>query len=148
MQNRYHHTQRAHTILVIFSIAAVIATIVALAAEISFWPVGGALLFLALILWMFSSMTIQVDLEAIRWHFGPGLFRWRRPLNTIQEASRDRSHWIYGWGIRLTPHGWLYNVSGLDIVTIHLTNGKRFALGTDDPDGLLAAIQGNMEKPS
>ena len=46
-----------------------------------------------------------------------------------------------GWGIRLTPYGWLYNVSGLEAVAISLRDGRKFALGTDDPDGLVTAIR-------
>jgi hypothetical protein len=44
-------------------------------------------------------------------------------------------------GIHLTPYGWLYNVSGLDAVAIRLRNGRKFALGTDDPYRLTAAIR-------
>ena len=53
-----------------------------------------------------------------------------------------RIRWWYGWGIHLTPYGWLYNVSGLDAVAMTLRNGRKFALGTDDPQGLAAAILG------
>ena len=52
-----------------------------------------------------------------------------------------RIRWWYGWGIHLTPFGWLYNVSGLDAVAITLRAGRKFALGTDDPHGLLAALR-------
>ena len=46
-----------------------------------------------------------------------------------------------GWGIHLTPYGWLYNVSGFDAVAITLRNGRKVALGTDDPHGLVDAIR-------
>jgi len=32
------------------------------------------------------------------------------------------------------------NVSGFDAVAISLQDGRKFALGTDDPDGLTTAI--------
>src|SRR2546423_14810817 len=35
----------------------------------------------------------------------------------------------------------LYNVSGFDAVAITLRDGRKFALGTNDPGGLTAAIQ-------
>ena len=44
-------------------------------------------------------------------------------------------------GSHLTPYGWLYNVSGWDAVAITLRNGRKFSLGTDDPQGLTEAIQ-------
>lgn len=51
-----------------------------------------------------------------------------------------RNKWWYGWGIRLTPHGWLYNVSGLDAVELHLTGGRKVRLGTAEPAQLSRAI--------
>ncbi len=52
-----------------------------------------------------------------------------------------RIRWWYGWGIHLTPYRWLYNVSGLEAVAITLRNGRKFALGTDDPQDLVDAIE-------
>ncbi|MEJ2284164.1 MAG: hypothetical protein P8X85_11275 [Desulfobacterales bacterium] len=46
----------------------------------------------------------------------------------------DKRH--YGRNIRLTPHGWLFNVSGLHAVEIPLRSGKKYRMGTDDPEGL------------
>jgi hypothetical protein len=43
--------------------------------------------------------------------------------------------------LNLTPYGWLYNVSGFDAVAITLRDGRKFALGTDDPHGLTTAIR-------
>ena len=38
-------------------------------------------------------------------------------------------------------YGWLYNVSGFDAVAMTLRDGRTFALGTDDPHGLVDAIR-------
>jgi len=38
-------------------------------------------------------------------------------------------------------HGWLWNVWGFRAVKFVLRNGRRVTLGTDDPQGLLTAIQ-------
>ena len=62
-----------------------------------------------------------------------GLIRKKVPLAEIAACEPIRIRWWYGWGIHLTPYGWLYNVSGLDAVAITLVNGRKFALGTDDP---------------
>ena len=56
-----------------------------------------------------------------------------------------RNLWYYGWGIRYTPHGWLFNVSGLDAVELELKNGRTWRVGTDEPVELLAAIQAAAE---
>lgn len=45
-----------------------------------------------------------------------------------------------GWGIRITPHGMLYNVSGSEAVEIRMKNVRRFRLGTDEPEVLRGAI--------
>ena len=52
------------------------------------------------------------------------------------------TRWFYGWGIRLTSRGWLWNTSGFDAVELTYLNGKRFIIGKDDPIGLAAEIQG------
>ncbi len=72
--------------------------------------------------------------------FGIGLIKKKVPLAQIIACEPIRIRWRYGWGIHLTPYGWLYNVSGLDAVAITLRTGRKFALGTDDPHGLAAAI--------
>jgi hypothetical protein len=59
----------------------------------------------------------------------------------IVAAEPIRIRWWYGWGIHLTPYGWLYNIGGWDAVVIALRSGRKFALGTDDPHGLVAAIR-------
>ncbi len=51
------------------------------------------------------------------------------------------NRWYYGWGIRLTPHGRLYNLSGLEAVEVQLNTGKKFRIGTDEPDALVRALR-------
>jgi hypothetical protein len=62
-------------------------------------------------------------------------------LSEIVGSKPIRIRWWYGWSIHLTPYGWLYNVSGFDAVAITLRDGRKFALGTDDPYGLTTAIR-------
>jgi hypothetical protein len=52
-----------------------------------------------------------------------------------------RNPWYYGWGIRITPDGLLYNVSGTRAVEITLTDGSKLRLGTDEPEALCQAIR-------
>ncbi|HEX6598979.1 MAG TPA: hypothetical protein VF034_06625 [Gemmatimonadaceae bacterium] len=96
------------------------------------------------IAWLFSSLTVQVnDRELVSW-FGPGFWHVRAPLQRIVGVERTRSSGLEGWGIRITTRGMLYNVSGRDAVEIRLDDGRRFRLGTDDPDGLVAALRAHM----
>ena len=65
----------------------------------------------------------------------------------------DYSHRQFGRGFLamivaimffLTPHDWLYNVSGLDAVEIVRISGKKFRVGTDEPRALVAALKAAM----
>jgi hypothetical protein len=55
-----------------------------------------------------------------------------------------KNPWYYGWGIHLTPSGWLYNVSGFWAVELQMKNGKKYRIGTDDPEGLVQVIQDKL----
>ena len=65
----------------------------------------------------------------------------------IAGASLAASRWAEGWGIRATPTGMLYNVSGSGAVEIRLRSGARFRLGSDEPDRLLSALQAAITAP-
>ena len=97
-----------------------------------------------LLLANFGSLTVRVDEGAVKLRFGVGLIRRTIPLDRIQAAARVRNRWWYGWGIRLTPHGWLWNVAGLDAIELRLTTGKLFRIGTDDPEGLETALRNRL----
>ena len=80
----------------------------------------------------------------LRFKFGPGVFYKEFLLTDIEDCEVVRNPWYYGWGIRLTPHGWLYNVSGFSAVQIRLKNGEKFRLGTDTPQELCQAIKQSL----
>jgi hypothetical protein len=90
---------------------------------------------------LFYRLTIRIDGEVLCASLGAELIRKKVQLADIARCEPIRIRWWCGWGIHLTPYGWLYNVSGLDAVAITLRNGRKIALGTDDPDGLAAAIR-------
>lgn len=102
----------------------------------------------ALLLAGFGSLEVRVDEDAVRLRFGVGLIRRTIALDRIESAARVRNRWWYGWGIRLTPHGWLWNVAGLDAVELRLTDGKLFRIGTDDPEGLQGALEARLGRES
>jgi hypothetical protein len=45
-----------------------------------------------------------------------------------------KTPWYYGWGSRLPQTGWLWNVSGLDGVKVQFDDGRRFRVGSDEPN--------------
>ena len=137
---RYEHTQIGHTIIWIALAVAVFIAITGI-----FWRVDpgtsliaeGIVLICAVLFW---KLTIKIENETLEWSFGIGLIRKQASIVEIA-ASEPIQIRGCGWGIRLTPYGWLYNVSGFDAVAITLRAGGKFALGTDDPQGLVDAIR-------
>jgi hypothetical protein len=95
---------------------------------------------LALAVLIFGWLTVTVSHEQIEVRFGPGLVRKRFRCGDVLQARPVRNSWYYGWGIRLTPHGWLFNVSGLDAVELLMRDGRTYRIGTDQPAELAAAI--------
>jgi len=95
---------------------------------------------LALIALLFGTLTVEVSAGRLHWMFGLGWFRKSVSLFDIASVEPIRTSFWWGWGIHLTPKGWLYNVSGWRAVHIRLKNGREFMLGTDEPEALIAAL--------
>jgi hypothetical protein len=135
---RYEHTQIGHVI--IWSLLASI-----LIASGGFTGHRVPPVIVSIILWvclvLFYRLKITIEGETLCASFGLGIIRKRVRLAEIVECEPIRIRWWYGWGIHLTPRGWLYNVSGFDAVAITLRDGGKFALGTNDPNGLTAALR-------
>ena len=74
---------------------------------------------------LFHRLKIAIEDETLCASFGPGMIRKRVRLTEIVECEPIRSRWWYGWGINLTPYGWLYNVSGFDAVAITLRESRK-----------------------
>ena len=98
------------------------------------------LLILVVIAGLFASLTVAIGDGVVTVWFGPGLIRKCVPLAAIHTCIVVRNPWWYRWGIRWTPHAWLYNVSGLAAVELTLTNGQQLRIGTDEPERLCQTI--------
>jgi hypothetical protein len=133
----YQHTQRATVVLIAMGISTIVALAIGLAISRVAFLIAPLFVIVA---WLFSSLTIELTEDRLRWHFGPGLIRKEVPLADIQSAQPVKTNVLEGWGIHLSRYGWLYNVSGFDAVALHLNSSKRFALGTDEPNAFLAAL--------
>jgi len=136
----YQHTQFGGTIVYPLIAIIVIAIGVALISPIARIALIIAIP-LALTIWIFSKMTITIDETRVRAAFGPGFVYKDVALRDIESVKPLHVQWWYGWGIHLTPYGWLYNVSGRDAVAIRLRNGQQLCLGTDQPAELVDAIR-------
>ena len=140
MIERYKHTQVGYLIIVAVVAVMVWIGVVLSIADIN-WVAIGVLAVLAIALVLFSSLTVVIGEDEVEVRFGPGPISKRFKLNDIESCQVVKNHWYYGWGIRLTPHGWLYNVSGFDAVEIKLRTGKKFRIGTDVPRELEGVIR-------
>jgi hypothetical protein len=136
----YEHTQKAFWTFYALGLPAVIYLVIG-----TFSSTAPVVLIAPLVLllcpFLFWKLTITIDRETLRASFGIGLVRKTVPVANIAACEPIRIRWWWGWGIHLTPYGWLYNVSGFDAVVITLGNGSRFCLGTDQPNELVAAIR-------
>ena len=140
---RYEHAQIGHAI--IWSVLAIILVasggLIRASADRATAVVS---IILLICIFLFYKLTITIDDETLCASFGPGIVRKKVRLAEIVRCDPIRIRWWYGWGIHLTPYGWLYNVSGFHAVVITLRDGKKVALGTDDPHGLVAAIRDSI----
>lgn len=89
---------------------------------------------------LFTSLTIEVTDTEVRWSFGIGWPRGRILRADLLRASIVRPSFFNGIGLHLTLHGWLWNVAVGRAVALTKRSGGEVLLGTDDPEGLLRAL--------
>ncbi len=135
----YRHTQIGY-----ITIASLVAVICLIIAQILFFgsaplPIAVLIVLVACLL-IFSCLTIEIKDAFLTWKFGFGLIHKKVPVSEIIRVNRIKNNILHGWGIHLTPGGWLYNVSGIQAVEFELRDGKKFRLGTDEPDKLMQAV--------
>jgi hypothetical protein len=151
--SQYRHTQRMPIVLFIgLTVVVLLAVDASLASS---WPASARfavfinLLFAAVLLgaWCLSSMTVELTDAELRWRIGPG------PVFSLARAEIDgvrqvRDPWWGGYGTTLfgigffPPKRWTYRIAGRDAVEVRLKQGGWRRIGTDDPQGLLAALAG------
>jgi len=148
----YKHTQTGTLIIWIMGLAILVSILAAMIIPhypaLGRWITGFTVVVLAVCLFLFSSLTIEIDEENLAFWFGPGFIRKRIPIDQIVDCRVVRNKFWHGWGIRNygtrwycnCGEEWLYNVSGLDAVELELDSGKKLRIGTDQPAQLRDAI--------
>jgi hypothetical protein len=140
MIKRYEHTQVGYFIIVAMVAAMVAIGIVLVNTGVN-WIATIVLVVLAAVLVLFHSLTVVISGDELVMQFGLGVIRKRFKLNEISSCQTVRIPWYYGWGIRTTPQGTVFRVSGFDAVRIRLITGKEYLIGTDVPRELEEAIR-------
>jgi hypothetical protein len=137
----YAHTQFGKTMMLIAGVVFVVGL-----WSISAFGGLASLLILLLALglaFLFPTMTVIVASDHLQISMGAGLIKKRFALSDITAARTVENPWYYGFGIRWYPGGWLFNVSGPHAVEIEMDSGKKYRIGTDEPEKLLLAVKAN-----
>lgn len=146
IQYRYYHTQpnlaggRKTTYLLAICALVIFSAVMIGVVPVLLIPVFMILALLALVNALFSSLTVAISGDLLEFWFGMKVWHRKFLLAKIVGCQVVKNLWWYGWGIRWTPHGWLYNVAGPNAVEIVFMNGKKIRIGTDEPVTLAEAI--------
>jgi hypothetical protein len=98
--------------------------------------------FLVLLL-LFYKLETTVGQSDVVIKFGIGLIKKTVPISSIKETKEVKNSWWFGWGIRLTPYGWLWNIAGYDAVEIlYKETDKKFRIGCKD----VSALKNEIDK--
>jgi hypothetical protein len=137
----YRHTQKASAIRWMLGIAVAILGWLAIRGGEgrSVMLIVAAILLVTSIL--FASLTVEVNDTEVRLSFGLGVIRKSFQVDEIRDVRVVRNPWYYGWGIHMTPHGWLFNVAGPEAVELTFDSDTKVRIGSDEPGRLMAAIR-------
>jgi hypothetical protein len=108
---------------------------------------GFLVLTFLIFLLIFYKLTIYIDKSHVVFKLGNGLIQKKYPLSEIESCKPVKNPALYGIGIRLTPEGWLYNVSGLYAIELTFRNKKsKVRIGTNKPDEIARIINNLINK--
>jgi hypothetical protein len=142
MSGTYDHTQSGPLAALLSGLAAAFA-VAALAAwsavSLAILPLVALLLLLASGM---ARLRVRDAGRALVVRYGPlPLFGWSFPYADVSDVRASRSRWIDGFGIHWIPwRGWTLNLWGFDCVELRV-RGKRYRIGTDDPEGLASWLR-------
>lgn len=140
MKPLYRHTQYSNWVLAILGLALLL--IVVLIFITNYHPAAvAAFVPVAAILAIFHAMTVEVDSEQVKLHFGIGWPRATIPLDQIRDVCIVHNSPGASWGIRLIPNGVLYRLAGSETVELVLSEGRVARIGSDEPQELAKAIE-------
>lgn len=111
--------------------------------SLEFWPLFVAAIIMALVVLVFTAMTVTVDDSHIEVSMGFELIRERVPVSEIDSIEEVSIPW-HSVGFKKISKGWLYSVAVSGGIDIRRKNGKRLIIGSDDPEGLLQAVRSRM----
>ena len=138
--NEYQHTQIGYGLAAAYTAVLLLFAYLSLATNFNPFLLAGLVMML-IVLASLPVLTVTIGDAALKIQFGLGVIRKRFLLAEIQAYQVVKNRWYYGWGIKYTPHGWLFNVAGFSAIELEMTSGKTYRIGTDDPEGLGTALE-------
>lgn len=115
-----------------------VGTDIFIAAFFLAFGVGLPALFLAL------QLITEVRQDGIYVRFVPFHRKWRRfgfdEVTNIESRTYSPLLDYGGWGLRLGPCGWAYNVKGTLGVHLTFNTGKQLLIGTQQPDAFMHTV--------
>jgi hypothetical protein len=138
----YEHRQVGWiTVIALFAIAVLICVAAAISAPSERTLSYSLVPIMLVVAALFSTLTVRVTDKRVMWYFGVSGIGRSVALTEITSIRAIKTSILEGWGIHLTWHGWVWNVSGFNAVQIILRSGTRFAVGTPDPQAVIDAVQ-------
>jgi hypothetical protein len=134
MAAHYHHTWRRTMIPATVSLLALLSVLLGILATFQgervpgFWLVFTPWVLSCGLAWIFSPLTVEVSGTKIRWYFGPGFWDYRVVLSDVES-------------VRIVRNTWFNRFMSRDTVELRLKTGDIRCMGTDDPQGLTAALK-------
>ena len=89
---------------------------------------------------LFWCLEVKVGTDGIFLSYSFSLINKKIQRQQILQVEVVRYSWWYGLGIRLIPHGWMWNILGLDAIKLTSQDGNRFRIGTNQPQELYQAL--------
>ncbi len=140
----YSHTQTAPLYLLLVGLGLIFWVVAWFVPEavVQWILLGSGALMLGLAV-CFRQLTVSDEGTYLRVAFGPvAMFRRKVIYSQITSATPGRSTLLDGWGIHWSPSGGVvWNLWGFDCVDVHLKQGRKVRIGTDDPTGLATFLQ-------
>ena len=137
--SQYKHTQIGYFFLTLYGAVLLIIISLFIFTDYSLIAMIGLIIML-IALGIFASMTVKISAQKMKIQLGLGAIRKQIPIKDIETYRVVTHPWYFGWGIRYTPRGWIFRVSGNSGIEIQMKGGKLYQVGTDEPQELVEAL--------
>ena len=138
----YHHRQFGTVIVASLAAATIFIALPLLRSEAFYAIQVEVLILLLAALVLFYSLTVEIIDNILICRMGIGLIQKRIPLSEIEQVRKVQIPLYAGWGIHGIPgQCWVWNVSGRSGVELTYKDGRRFLIGTDEPEVVVKAIE-------